>query len=48
MWSPEHADTFKAMTQELKNIADIMTSAHPQSCTAEWGFAEHGRYCNLF
>ena len=47
-WNPEHEEAVKTLIQELKTYQSLRP-IHPRDpITAEWGFAEHGTFCNLF
>ncbi|KAK4807063.1 hypothetical protein QYF61_018404 [Mycteria americana] len=47
-WKLEHKEAVKTLTEELKTYQSL-GPVHPRDpIIAEWGFAEHATYCNLF
>ena len=47
-WDSEHEEAIKTLILELKTYQSL-GPVHPRDpIIAEWGFAEHGTYCNLF
>lgn len=48
-WKLENKEAVKNLTEELKTYHQSLGPIHRcDPITAEWGFAEHATYCNLF